>query len=187
MTSVACAIVSRILSEPEANTHYLTVNETKKRSSSIPMIDITSIMGLEDRKRRLSEDVVDMELQERERLKKLYRQIQRQVHCRQESKMNSERWRRERSRSRSRSVCSGLIREREEDRRKKDDKRSHSQSVLPPCSITEDEETEFVNNDMPSYSGTMLSQMLEEADKRKKLRRGERNRKRVKRCCHVEP
>ena len=165
MTSLACAIVSPVSSEPDANTHYLTVNETKIRSSSITMIDFTSMMGLEDRKRRLSEDVVDMELQDRERFKKLYRQIQRQVHCRQESKINSERWRRERSRSRS--VCSGLIREREGDRRKKDDKRSHSQSVLPPCSITEDEETEFVNNDMPSYSATMLSKMLEEAARRR--------------------
>ena len=125
---------------------------------------------------RNNEDVVDMDLKDSERIKKLYRQIQRQVQSRQESKMNSARWRRERARS----VCSGLIREREGDSRKKDDKRSHSQSVFPPCSITPDEDTDFVNNDMPSYSGTMLSKMLEEADKRKKLRSGERNRKRAK-------
>jgi hypothetical protein len=64
--------------------------EKARRSSSITMddtmIDYTSMMGLEDKKRRFSEDVVDMELKDSERVKKLYRQIQRQVHCSQESK-----------------------------------------------------------------------------------------------------
>ena len=45
-----------------------------------------SMMGREDRKRRFSEDVVDMEVKDSERLRKLYRQIQRQVHCSQENK-----------------------------------------------------------------------------------------------------
>ena len=44
------------------------------------------MMGMEDRRRRFSEDVVDMDLKDSERVKKLYRQIQRQVHCSQESK-----------------------------------------------------------------------------------------------------
>ena len=48
------------------------------------MIDHTSMMGLEDKRRRFSEDVVDMDL--KERMKKLFRQIQRQVHCGQETK-----------------------------------------------------------------------------------------------------
>ena len=39
------------------------------------MIDYTSLMGLEDKRRRFSEDVVDMELKDSERIKKLYRQI----------------------------------------------------------------------------------------------------------------
>jgi hypothetical protein len=124
-----------------------------------------------------------MDLKDRERLQKLYRHIHRHTHCNQQRKgtlaafpLNSARWRTERERSQS--VCSGLIREREADRRKKDAKRS--QSVFPQCSISEDEETEFVNNDMPSYNGVMLSNMLEEADERRKLRRWERNRKRVK-------
>ena len=43
-------------------------------------------MGMEDRRRRFSEDVVDMDLKESERVKKLYRQLQRQIHCSQESK-----------------------------------------------------------------------------------------------------
>ena len=50
------------------------------------MIDYTSMMGLEDKRRRFSEDVVDMDLKDSERIKKLYRQIQRQVHCSQETK-----------------------------------------------------------------------------------------------------
>ena len=64
--------------------------EKARRSSSITMddtmVDYTSMMGLEDKKRRFSEDVVDMELKDSERVKKLYRQIQRQVHCNQQSK-----------------------------------------------------------------------------------------------------
>ena len=50
------------------------------------MIDYTSMTGMEDRKRRFSEDVVDMDLKDSERMKKLYRQMQRQVYCSQESK-----------------------------------------------------------------------------------------------------
>jgi hypothetical protein len=42
-----------------------TVNETRRRSSSISMddtmIDYTSMMGLEDMRRRFSEDVVNMD------------------------------------------------------------------------------------------------------------------------------
>ena len=90
MTSTAVAVVSTLSSSFEANTIISTVNETKRRSSSITkddtMINYTSMMGMEDRKRRFSEDVVDMELKDSERVKKLYRQIQRQVHCSQESK-----------------------------------------------------------------------------------------------------
>ena len=50
------------------------------------MIDYTSMMGLEDKKRRFSEDVVDIDLKDSERVKKLYRLIQRQVHWSKVSK-----------------------------------------------------------------------------------------------------
>ena len=67
-----------------------TVNEMKRRSSSITMddtkIDYTSMLGMEDKRRRFSEDVVDMDLKDSVRLKKMYRQIQRQVHFNQQSK-----------------------------------------------------------------------------------------------------
>ena len=46
-------------------------------------IDYMSILGLEDKKRRFSEDVVDMDLKDTVRLQKMYRQIQRHVHCHQ--------------------------------------------------------------------------------------------------------
>ena len=184
MTSLACAEVSAISSGLNANTLVSTVNETKRRSSYIIMDDdYVRMMGLEDKQRKFSEDMVDMDQKDGERLQKFYRHIHRQANCMQKSKgtlgdfpLNSARWRRERRRTRS--VCSGLIREREAKRRKKDKARPRSQSVFPQCNITLDQETEFVNNDMPSYSGVMLSKMLEEADKRKKLRGGERNRKR---------
>ena len=93
MSSSTVAVVSTVSPVPyshEANTIFSTVNEKKRRSSSITMddtmIDYSSMMGLEDKKRRFSEDVVDMDLKDSERVKKLYRQIQRQVHCSQESK-----------------------------------------------------------------------------------------------------
>ena len=51
-------------------------------------VDYVSILGLEERKRRFSEDVVDMELMDSVRLQKMYRQLQRHVHCHQ----NKEGW-----------------------------------------------------------------------------------------------
>ena len=42
-------------------------------------IDYMSILGLEDMKRRFSEEVVDMDLKDTLRLKKMYRQIQHHV------------------------------------------------------------------------------------------------------------
>ena len=90
MTASTVAVVLSVPSSLEANTIFSTVNETKRRSSSITMddnmIDYTSMMGLEDKRRRFSEDVVDMDLKDSERLKKFYRQMQRQVHCGQGSK-----------------------------------------------------------------------------------------------------
>ena len=44
-------------------------------------VDYTSLLGLEDRRKRFSEEVVDLDLKDSVRLQKLYRQIQRQVHC----------------------------------------------------------------------------------------------------------
>ena len=90
MISQAFVVVSPESSILNASILFSTVDERKRRSSSITMddtmINYTSMMGLEDKKRRFSEDVVDMELKDSERVKKLYRQIQRQVHCSQESK-----------------------------------------------------------------------------------------------------
>jgi hypothetical protein len=90
MTASTVAVVSPVSSSHEASTIFSTVNETKRRSSPITMddnmIDYTSMMGLEDKRRRFSEDVADMDLKDSERLKKLYRQMQRQVHCGQGSK-----------------------------------------------------------------------------------------------------
>ena len=73
------------------NTMFSTVNEKKRRSLSMTMddsmVDYMSMMGIEDRKRRFSEDVADMEVKDSERMKKLYRQFQRQVNCSQENKV----------------------------------------------------------------------------------------------------
>ena len=44
-------------------------------------VDYTSLLDGEDRARRFSEDVVDIDLKDSVKLQKLYRQIQRQDHC----------------------------------------------------------------------------------------------------------
>ena len=79
MISQAFVVVSPESSILNASIIFCTVDETKRRSSSIAMddtmIDYTSMMGMEDKKRRFSEDVVDMDLKDSERVKKLYRQI----------------------------------------------------------------------------------------------------------------
>ena len=82
MTSPRVAIVS---SSEESTLIFTSGPSFKTRSSSMDdsNVDYTSLLGLEDRKRRFSEDVVDMELKDSVRLQKLYRQIQRNVHCRQ--------------------------------------------------------------------------------------------------------
>ena len=78
MISQAFVVVSPESSILNASILFSTVDETKRRSSSIAtddtMIDYTGMMGMEDEKRRFSEDVVDMDLKDSERVKKLYRQ-----------------------------------------------------------------------------------------------------------------
>ena len=89
------ALIPSTVTSPAASTvtsplGVAAVNKMKQRSNSISMddtkVDYTSLLGLEDRKRRFSEDVVDRDTKDIVRLQKLYRQIQRQVHCNQENK-----------------------------------------------------------------------------------------------------
>ena len=56
-------------------------NSGRSYSFDDSKVDYLSILGLEDKKRRFSEDVVDMELKDSVKLKKIFRQIQRDVHC----------------------------------------------------------------------------------------------------------
>ena len=41
----------------------------------------TSMLGVEDRRQRASEEMVDKELKDSVRVQKMYRQLQRQVYC----------------------------------------------------------------------------------------------------------
>ena len=61
-----------------AESSFLSVDDSK--------VDYTSMLGLEDKRKRFSEEVVDMDLKDSVRLQKMYRQIQRQVHCRNQIK-----------------------------------------------------------------------------------------------------
>ena len=71
-----------MISSPVEATLSLTF---KPRSYSIDdsKVDYMSLLGSEDRKRRFSEVVIDTELKDSMRLQKLYRKMQRQVHCQQ--------------------------------------------------------------------------------------------------------
>lgn len=61
-----------------------TIDELRRRSAvskDDSRIDYTSVLNMEDKERRFSEDLVDFDIKSNIQMKKLYRQIQRQVHC----------------------------------------------------------------------------------------------------------
>ena len=62
-----------------------TIDELRRRDWAISKddsrIDYTSVLNMEDKKRRFSEDLVDFDVKSNIQMKKLYRQVQRQVHC----------------------------------------------------------------------------------------------------------
>ena len=62
----------------------------KERSFSLDdaKVDYVSILGLEDRRRRFSEDIADLEIKDSVRIKKLLRQLQRDAHLHLQSKNN---------------------------------------------------------------------------------------------------
>ena len=62
---------------------FVARSSTSALSIDDSRVNYTSMLGLEDRKKRFSEEVVDLDLKDSVRLQKLYRQIQRQVHCRE--------------------------------------------------------------------------------------------------------
>ena len=66
---------------------FMARSSTSALSIDDSTVDYTSMLGLEDRRKRFSEEVVDADLKDSVRLQKLYRQIQRQVHCREEEKV----------------------------------------------------------------------------------------------------
>ena len=44
-------------------------------------VDYTSLLGLEDRRKRFSEELLDTELRDSVQLQKMYRELQRQINC----------------------------------------------------------------------------------------------------------
>ena len=61
-----------------------TIDELRRRDSAVSKddsrIDYTSVLDVEDKKQRFSEDLVDFDIKSNVQMKKIYRQIQRQVH-----------------------------------------------------------------------------------------------------------
>jgi hypothetical protein len=82
-------ITSPLTSPLEARTIISSVPTFKASSSTVSADDYMSMLGLEDRRRRLSEEVEDADLKESVHLQKLYRQVQRQVHCREHMEVES--------------------------------------------------------------------------------------------------
>ena len=50
-------------------------------------VDYTSLLGLEDRRKRFSEELLDTELRDSVQLQKMYRELQRQINCWHRSKV----------------------------------------------------------------------------------------------------
>ena len=57
------------------------------RSSDDARVDYTSLLGLEDRRKRFSEELLDTELRDSVQLQKMYRELQRQINCWHRSKV----------------------------------------------------------------------------------------------------
>ena len=85
------SLITYPLTSPlEARTIISSVPTFKASSSTLSAddstVDYISMLGLEDKRRRFSKEVEDADLKESVHLQKLYRQIQRQVHCREHQK-----------------------------------------------------------------------------------------------------
>ena len=84
-------ISSPITSALEAQTTTSSVPNVKARPNSMSIddstVDYMSILGMEDRRKRFSEEVEDGDLKQSVLLQKVYRQIQRQVHCSEQEKV----------------------------------------------------------------------------------------------------
>ena len=52
-------------------------------------VDYTSLLGLEDRRKRFSEELLDTELRDSVQLQKMYRELQRQINCWDRSKVRA--------------------------------------------------------------------------------------------------
>ena len=70
-----------------------TINAIKRRDLSMSKddahIDYISVLDQDDLVRRFSEDIVDLDTRNSLQLRKLYRQIQRQVHCMENDQVHS--------------------------------------------------------------------------------------------------
>ena len=84
-------ITSPLTSPLEARTIISSVPTFKASSSTLSAddstVDYISMLGLEDRWRRFSEEVEDDYQKKSDHLQKVYRQIQRQVHSREQQKV----------------------------------------------------------------------------------------------------
>ena len=57
------------------------VTHSASSSEDDSKVDYTSMLGVEERRQRFSEEVVDKDLKDSVRVQKMYRQLQRQVYC----------------------------------------------------------------------------------------------------------
>ena len=91
---VSLIIVTSSVSQPMRARRVVTYIPTTTVVSSFlsaddSKVDYTSLLGMEDRRKRFSEEIDDKNLKETIRIKKMYRDLQRQVHCKESSKESS--------------------------------------------------------------------------------------------------
>ena len=91
---VSLIIVTSSVSQPMRARRVVTYIPTTTVVSSFlsaddSKVDYTSLLGMEDRRKRFSEEVDDKNLKETIRIKKMYRDLQRQVNCKESSKESS--------------------------------------------------------------------------------------------------
>ena len=72
--------VERVARHSSPNRAFF-VTHSSSSSEDDSKVDYTSMLGVEERRQRFSEEVVDKDLKDSVRVQKMYRQLQRQVYC----------------------------------------------------------------------------------------------------------
>ena len=80
-SALSMVVVTSNTASPRVLTFAPTLTlVTSLLSADDSKVDYTSLLGVDDKRRRFSEDVVDTSIKDSIRVQKMYRKLQRQVH-----------------------------------------------------------------------------------------------------------